>query len=305
MCGDPKCDPCYHSPTPERTVVRQSYAPNNNLGLYLAIAAANSKNDGYDGYPGPPGPPGPAGATGAMGPAGAQGSPGPQGPQGIQGIPGTNGSQGPAGAPGTNGVNGLQGPPGPQGIPGNDGYAGLTGPQGPIGNTGAQGPIGPQGNDGYTGPTGDTGPQGSPGAFLGFAFFYGNAPPDYPATIAPGAPLDFPHSGPVGGSNIIRSGVGQFTLVNIGIYEIFWKVGITEPSQLMLTIDGILQPQTVASRESGTSQLINDVIIQTTSINSVISVINPPGNSPALTVTVVDGSLTQAPAPSLVIKRLV
>ena len=72
----------------------------------------------------------------------------------------------------------------------------------------------------------------------------------------------------------------------------------------MLSLNSVIQPQTVSTRNSRTDQVSNTVIITTTSINTILKVINPAGNSTALTLTPSDGALTQAPATSLVIKRL-
>lgn len=330
MCNDPCCP---HIPESRTIVVERPN--NNNLGLLLAIASSGKGTIGPTGPAGPQGPAGPAGPTGPTGPTGASGGTGPVGPAGstgptgatgAQGIPGIigptgmtgstgpmgpMGSQGPAGAQGSAGATGSTGPMGSQGVPGSPGSTGPTGNVGPIGPTGSTGPIGPtgptgeHGSTGATGSTGPTGPTGAAGGFLGFAFFYGNAPPDYPTTIATGSSLDFPHAGPCGGSSITRTSSGEFSLSAIGVYEIFWQADITEAGQLMLRLNGVLQTQTTASRATGTVSFANCVIIQTTSINSIVSVMNPPGNATALTLTPASGGLTQAPATSLVIKRLI
>jgi hypothetical protein len=205
---------------------------------------------------------------------------------------------------------GATGPQGIQGSPGITGAIGIQGVTGPIGATGPQGspgitgPIGATGVQGATGQIGATGPAGTASSALSFAFFFGNATPDYPATIAAGTALDFPHAGPTSGVGITRSSTGQFTLSAIGTYEIFWQVSISQPAQLMLRINGVLQNQTVVGRKTGTSQLVNDVLITTSTINSIIEVISPPGNTPAFDITDPDGGLTHSQAASLVIKRL-
>ena len=189
-----------------------------------------------------------------------------------------------------------------KGITGPTGPTGATGPEG--GPTGDTGDTGPTGATGSSGPTGSTGATGASGTTIAFAFFYGNSPPDYAATIAADSALDFPNTGSTSGPTITRLSVGQFNLSEIGSYEVFWQASVTEPGQLMLRINNIIQSQTVSSRSTGTSLIINDVIITTTVINSILEVINPPGNTPALTITPSDGQLTHAPATSLVIKKL-
>jgi len=204
------------------------------------------------------------------------------------------------------GSTGPTGPTGPKGPPG-DGY---TGPTGPTGMSGATGPTGSQGSTGPTGPTGPTGATGATGATgpacsqLSFAFFYGNAPSDYSSSISGGSSLDFPHAGPTSGPGIIRTSAGKFVLASLGVYEIFWQANIKQPAQLVVKVNGVVQPQTLASRTSGNSQLINDVLISITAINSVIEIISPVGNSPAFMLVPSDGGLTGAPATSLVIKKL-
>lgn len=150
-----------------------------------------------------------------------------------------------------------------------------------------------------------TGTGGGAGA-LGYSMFYGTAPGDYAATIAVGAPLDFPHASVTGGASpVVRSGVGLFTIPVIGVYQVNWEAGITEAGQLMLSSSATgLNVQTVMSRATGTSQIVGSVMIATTVINEVISCINPPGNATALTVTPSSGSLTHAPAATITFLRL-
>lgn len=147
---------------------------------------------------------------------------------------------------------------------------------------------------------------GGAGSSLGFAMFWGMAPPDYAATVAVGAPLDFPRAGPTGGLTApVRTGVGLFSFPVIGTYNVAWQASVTEAGQLQLSSSASgLNLASVASRTTGTSQISNNILITTTVINEVISILNPPGNATALTITPADGSLTHAPAPSLTIIRL-
>jgi hypothetical protein len=147
---------------------------------------------------------------------------------------------------------------------------------------------------------------GGAGSSLGFAMFYGMAPPDYAATIAVGAPIDFPRAGPTGGLTApVRTGVGLFSFPVIGTYNVAWQASITEAGQLQLSSSATgLNLASVASRATGTSQISNNILITTTVINEVISIVNPSGNATALTVTPASGSLTHAPATSLTIIRL-
>jgi hypothetical protein len=134
--------------------------------------------------------------------------------------------------------------------------------------------------------------------------FYGNAPPDYPATIAVGAAIDFPHAGPTNGSGITRTGVGTFQLAAVGTYEVSFQVGITEAGQLELFVGGALVPSATASRAATVSQIVLTTLVTTTVVDTILQVLNPPGNATALTVTPSSGSLTQAPSANLVIVQI-
>jgi len=140
---------------------------------------------------------------------------------------------------------------------------------------------------------------------LGYAMFYGNAPGDYSSTIAVGAAIDFPHAGPTGGiTSITRSGAGNFVLPTIGTYDISFMVSITEAGQLELSTSHLgLITYSTTGRATGTSLITNRVFLTTTVVNDVLSVLNPPGNSTALTVTPIAGG-THAAATTLCIVRL-
>ncbi|MBX9955307.1 collagen-like protein [Peribacillus simplex] len=274
---------------------------------------------GSTGPAGPPGPAGPAGGpvgpagpTGATGPTGPPGIPGPAGPQGPAGLAGPTGATGPTGPQGQQGIpgpaGGSGGPQGPQGIPGPAGPTGPTGPQGVPGLTGPQGIPGPPGPAGATGPqgaTGPAGPQGPAGSVLDFADFYALMPPDNAATVAPGTDVDFPQDGPNSGGGIFRNGASpdQFVLRDIGIYQILFQVSVTEAGQLILTLNGADLAYTVVGRATGTSQIVGMALVQTSVINSILTVRNPAGNSTALTITPLAGG-TRPVSAHLVITRL-
>jgi hypothetical protein len=152
---------------------------------------------------------------------------------------------------------------------------------------------------------GASGPAGPAGGILTFAYFYALMPPDNPATVAPGAAVEFPRDGPVTG--ISRIGTNQFVLLDVGVYEVFWQVSVNEAGQLVLGLDtgsGVQElPETVAGRATGTSQITNQVLITTTQPNTILTVRNPSGNTTALTVTPIAGG-TRAVSAALVIKQL-
>ena len=244
--------------------------------------------------PGPPGPVGPQGPVGPRGPAGPQGIPGvrgPVGPQGPEGIAGPAGPQGPAG---------VAGPIGPQGPVGE---TGPIGPQGPVGETGPAGPQGPIGETGPAGPQGPVGEPGPAGGVLNYADFYALMPPDNSATVAPGADVSFPQDGPNSGAGIARSGPESFNLAEIGTYQVLFQVSVTEAGQLILTLNGEDLAYTVVGRATGTSQIVGMAIVETTEINSVLTVRNPEGTAEALTITPLAGG-TRPVSAHLVITQI-
>lgn len=152
-----------------------------------------------------------------------------------------------------------------------------TGPTGPSG--------GPTGTTGLTGATGPTGPEGEAGGILNFSDFYSLMPPDNAATVAPGTDVSFPQDGPNSGSGITRINASSFNLSEIGTYQILFKVSINEAGQLLLTLNNDALAYTVVGRATGTDQIVGMAIIETTSVNSILTVRNPADNSTALTIT--------------------
>ena len=248
--------------------------------------------------PGPQGPPGAPGSAGPAGPAGVQGPIGPAGPAG--GPPGPQGPAGPTGPGGPAGGQGIQGVPGPGGP---QGVAGSAGPAGPPGPTGGQGTQGVAGSPGPQGVAGATGPQGPAGGVLGFADFFALMPGDNAATVAPGTDVSFPQNGPTSGTSITRLSATTFNLAAIGTYQVLFQVSVTEAGQLILTLNGADLSYTVVGRATGTSQLVGIALVQTSVINSILTVRNPSGNSTALTITPLAGG-TRSVSAHLTITRL-
>jgi hypothetical protein len=225
-------------------------------------------------------------------------------PTGLQGPIGDTGPAGPPGAPGMTGHLGLiglagdVGPIGQQGEPGATGATGPSGLQGPIGVTGADGAGGASG---VAGPTGATGPAGS-GGLSQYAEFYSLMPVDNAATVAVGAAVGFPQDGPHAG-DVARIWTGAFVLPNIGTYRVAFSVSVTEAGQLGLALNSTALAYTVCGRATGTSLISEEALVTTTAVNSIISVVNPTGNTTALTITPLAGGATPVAA-SLVIQQL-
>ena len=132
-------------------------------------------------------------------------------------------------------------------------------------------------------------------------------PGDNAATVAAGTAVSFPQNGPTSGSGITRISANTFNLSALGTYEVMFQVSVTEPGQLVLALDsgaGALElSYTVVGRATGTSQIVGMSLVTTTAANSTLSVHNPTGNSPALTITPIAGG-THPVSAHLVIKRL-
>ncbi|WP_138751784.1 collagen-like protein [Paenibacillus sinopodophylli] len=202
-----------------------------------------------------------------------------------------------AGAIAEVGPQGLAGALGPQGLTGLVGAIGSLGPQGLAGLAGALGAAG------LTGLTGPAGPVGPAGGVLAFADFFALMPLDNAATVAPNTDVSFPQDGPFNGTAITRINASSFNLASIGTYQVSFQVNVNEAGQLILTLNGTNLAYTVVGRATGTSQIVGIALVQTTVINSVLTVRNPAGNSTALTITPLAGG-TWSDSAHLVIMQI-
>lgn len=156
-----------------------------------------------------------------------------------------------------------------------------------------------------------------PGSLSDFGMFYGlttgtgNAGPnDYAATvavktIAGSGRVPFPRNGPAVG--VVRIDDSSFTIADIGTYEINFGVQTTEPGQLQLELNGAALPETTSGNQNPTAgghRINHSVLITTVAPNSILAVINPAGNSTALTITPADGASTNANSQVLTIKKI-
>jgi hypothetical protein len=117
-----------------------------------------------------------------------------------------------------------------------------------------------------------------------YADFYALMPGDNPATVMPGAAVQFPQNGPISG-NISRITASTFNLQDIGTYQVMFEVSISEPGELAVMLNGIELPYTVVGRSSGTTQITGMSLVTTTLVNSTISIISDVGAFIALTIT--------------------
>lgn len=135
-----------------------------------------------------------------------------------------------------------------------------------------------------------------------FADFFAVMPPDNAATVAPGTDVQFPQNGPSSGS-IVRLSSSLFNLSSIGTYQVMFQVSVSEAAQLVIALNGVEQSGTVVGRATGTSQLVGVAVIQTTQVNSILSIRNPAGGFSALSITPLAGG-TRPVSAHLVITRM-
>jgi hypothetical protein len=109
-------------------------------------------------------------------------------------------------------------------------------------------------------------------------------PGDNSSTVAVGGDVQFPTIG-YNTAGIEATGPTTFKLVAVGFYQVFFQVSVDEAGQLLLTLNGAEVYGSCAGRATGTSQISNMVIVQTTTANAILTVRNPTGNSTALTIT--------------------
>ena len=136
-----------------------------------------------------------------------------------------------------------------------------------------------------------------------YADFFALMPGDNAATIAVGAPILLPQNGPSSGTSITRLTSSTFNLADIATYSVSFQCSFDEAGQWMLNLNGSELAPTVSGRATGTNQAYITCLITTTVINSVLSVVNPSGNSTALTITPIAGG-THAVSAHLVIQRI-
>lgn len=104
------------------------------------------------------------------------------------------------------------------------------------------------------------------------------------------------------GISISRIDPSSFNLSDIGIYQVLFQVSVTEAVQLELTLNGLTLDYTVVGRTTGTSQLVGMFLVETPSVNSVLTVRNPAGNAAALTTTPLAGGTTPVSAHLTIMK---
>jgi len=153
--------------------------------------------------------------------------------------------------------------------------------------------------------------------FYGLTAGTGMVGTDYAATVAVKTAagtgrVPFPQNGPSVGAIVSQAGpsalVDQFLLPEIGTYHVIFRAHTTEPGQLQLELNGANLAATVAvnmNPTAGGHPIIGDSYVTTTVVNSILAVINSPGNAVALTITPADLDNTAANSQSITIERLI
>jgi hypothetical protein len=135
------------------------------------------------------------------------------------------------------------------------------------------------------------------------ADFHAQMPGDNAATIAAGAPVNFPNDGAIVGTDITRLSANTFNLVSPGKYQVFFQVSVDEAGQLMAKLNGAEIITSCSGRATGTNQIVGMVIVDVVLPNSTFQIVNPLGNATALTITPIAGGAHTVSA-HLVITRL-
>ena len=151
-------------------------------------------------------------------------------------------------------------------------------------------------------------------SFFGTTLGTGSLGNDYAATVAVRTAagtgrLPFPRAGVsvplVNGITAIDA--SSFNLAAVGTYEVSWSVQTTEVGQWQIELNGIALANTVLVDQNPTAgghPVSGMFVITTTLPNSVLAIINPTGNSTALTITPADGAETHANSPTLTIAMI-
>lgn len=128
-------------------------------------------------------------------------------------------------------------------------------------------------------------------------------PPDNAAPVAAGSAVEFPEDGPSSGGGISRMSNSTFLLSATGTYQVLFQASITATGQMVLALNGSELPSTVVGRAGLTCQIVGLVLINTTSVNSILSVNNPAGEAVPLVLTPMAGG-TDPVSAHLVIMRI-
>jgi len=256
---------------------------------------------------------GATGATGTTGIIGATGATGDRGERGSTGggYAGATGTTGATGTPGVIGQTGPTGYTGAAGLTGGIGVTGATGTPGTIGITGPAGATGATGTPGTIGPTGPTGPAGV--ATLSSALYA-----QLGAQTGVGAGQPFTYTTTILSTSSVTSTTAVFdkpfttsgtifTLANIGRYEINYQMAYPTDGGVVLYLGSTIPtmavlPYTMIGKTPD-GAVMGNVIIETTTTNSFLSVNAAAGNAAAIVISGYSSSSNQS-ATTISIKQI-
>jgi hypothetical protein len=123
---------------------------------------------------------------------------------------------------------------------------------------------------------------------LAFSDFYGIYPDDNSTPISPGMAVQFPRDGSTNGE-ITRINESTFNLKTVGTYEVQFQVPINETGQLVIALDSgsgfIENPITIVGTLSNNSQIFGITLINISTVNTKLSILNPSKNNSVLSIT--------------------
>lgn len=108
--------------------------------------------------------------------------------------------------------------------------------------------------------------------------------------LAQGSAMPFPDAGPTSSGGITATGPTTFQLAAIGTYLVQFEVTVANAGQLQLRLNGAYIANSVVGRATGQTQIVGISLVTTATVNSILEVVNPPGNPTALTFPAVGSS---------------
>ena len=110
-------------------------------------------------------------------------------------------------------------------------------------------------------------------------------PPDNSSAIGAGEDIEFPRTAVNSGGSITRITASSFGLSEAGVYQVLFRANVTEPAQLVLTLNGVALPYTVSGTSASPGQIVGMALVQTTDANAVLTVRNPANATAPINLT--------------------
>lgn len=113
---------------------------------------------------------------------------------------------------------------------------------------------------------------------------------DASTTYNGGGLIDFPTDGDMAGNGITRMSPGMFQLMNTGIYEVFFQLGVSNPSQAVVRLNNVELHYTIVGTGTASTQITGQFLIRVNTLKSILGIYNPMGNSPMIMAPSLGGS---------------